>query len=209
MITSQSIIHCLTVGPFQENCYLLVQAGELAIFDPGDEPERLIAEIDKTGAKPRYILLTHAHLDHVGAARALQEKYDVPLCVPAGELELLGHLPLQCQLFGLPPIPQPRVDQVLKGDETLKLGDAEISQIPTPGHSPGGVSYRVGDHVFVGDTIFAGGVGRTDLWGGSWPTLEASIQQRIFTLPEAVTLYPGHGPTTTVGAEKRSNPFFN
>src|SRR4051794_29734840 len=102
----------LTVGPFQENCYLLARDGELAIFDPGDEVERLVAAIEATGAKPRYILLTHAHLDHVGAAKALQDRYaDVKLYIPRDELELLGHLPLQCQLFGLPPIPAPRVDE--------------------------------------------------------------------------------------------------
>lgn len=203
------MITCMTVGPFQENCYLLAKDGELAIFDPGDEPERLIEAIEQSGAKPRYILLTHAHLDHVGAARALQERYDVPLCVPEDEVELLGALPLQCQLFGLPALPQPRVDRVLKGDESLPLGNATLTLLRTPGHSPGGMSYRVDDHVFVGDTIFAGGVGRTDLWGGSWPTLQASIEGQLFTLPDAVALYPGHGPTTTIGVERRTNPFFN
>ena len=125
------------------------------------------------------------------------------------ELELLANLPLQCQLFGLPALPQPRVDRVLQGDESLALGRSELKLIPTPGHSPGGVSYRCGDDVFVGDTIFAGGVGRTDLWGGSWPTLQASIEARLFTLPDEVALHPGHGPSTTVGTERRSNPFFN
>lgn len=203
------MVKVITVGPFQENCYLLAQDGELAIFDPGDEPERIRAEIEATGATPRYIILTHAHLDHVGAVKALQEHYQVPVCVPRDELPLLENLPLQCQLFGMPPLPQPRVDRVLEGHETLPLGQGIIQAIPTPGHSPGGTSYQLGEHVFVGDTIFAGGVGRTDLWGGSWPTLQASIQERLFTLPEAATLYPGHGPTTTVGSEKRSNPFFN
>ena len=203
------MITCLTVGPFQENCYLLAQDGELAIFDPGDEPERLIEAIEKTGAKPRYILFTHAHLDHVGACLALQDRYDVQVCVPRGELELLENLPLQCQLFGMPPLPQPRVDRVLEGHEALALGRSELTLIATPGHSPGGVSYRLGDHVFVGDTIFAGGVGRTDLWGGSWPILQTSISEQLFTLHDEVKLYPGHGPTTSVGVEKRSNPFFN
>lgn len=203
------MITCMTVGPFQENCYLLAKDGELAIFDPGDEPERLISAIERVGAKPRYILLTHAHLDHVGAAKALQERYDIPLCVPEGEVELLEALPVQCQMFGMPPAPQPRVDRVLAGHESLPLGTGTLTQLQTPGHSPGGTCYRLDDHVFVGDTIFAGGVGRTDLWGGSWPTLQASIEANLFTLPDDVTLYPGHGPTTTVGAEKRSNPFFN
>jgi hydroxyacylglutathione hydrolase len=203
------MITCMTVGPFQENCYLLAQDGELAVFDPGDEADRLIEAIEKTGAKPRYIFLTHAHLDHVGAAKVLQERYDIPLCVPADELELLENLPLQCQMFGMPPLPQPRVDRLLTGDEVLPLGDGELTILKTPGHSPGGFSYRIGEHVFVGDTIFQGGVGRTDLWGGSWSILQASIEEQLFSLPEATMLYPGHGPTTTVGQERQSNPFFN
>lgn len=199
----------ITVGPFQENCYLLAQDGELAIFDPGDEADRLKQAIEATGAKPRYILLTHAHLDHVGAVAELARHYRVPVCAPRNELELLAALPIQCQLFGLPPMTPPTVDRVLDPEETLPFGGSTLQAIATPGHSPGGTSYRLDDHVFVGDTIFAGGVGRTDLWGGSWPTLERSIRDRIFTLPEHLTLYPGHGPTTTVGVEKRSNPFFN
>lgn len=203
------MVHLITVGPFQENCYLLVRDGELAIIDPGDEPERIAAVIDQTGATPRYILLTHAHLDHVGAAGALKQRYQVPLWVPRGEVPLLEQLPLQCALFGLPPIEVPHVDAHVEPDTMLSLGQSRIEVRPTPGHSPGGVSYVVDDAVFVGDTIFAGSVGRTDLWGGSWPTLEAAIKSQIFSLRDEVVLYPGHGPTTTVGVERSQNPFFN
>lgn len=203
------MVQVVTVGAFQENCYLLVKDGELAIFDPGDEPERLKAAIAATGATPRYILLTHAHLDHVGAVAELQAHYHIPVCLPQAEQPLLDNLPMQCALFGLPPLPVPTVDRHLVGDESLPFGTGAIQAIATPGHSPGGTTYLVDDHAFVGDTIFAGGVGRTDLWGGSWPTLKASIETRLFSLPDHITLYPGHGPTTTVGEEKRSNPFFN
>lgn len=203
------MVSVITVGPFQENCYLLVRDGELAIFDPGDEAERLIEAIDATGARPRHIVLTHAHLDHVGAAEALRARYGVPLHCPRGEVALLEALPVQCAMFGLPPIPAPTPDHLVDEGSALPLGRGTITAISTPGHSPGGMSYRLDDHLFVGDTIFAGGVGRTDLWGGSWPTLERAIKERIFSLEDAVTLYPGHGPTTTVGAERMSNPFFN
>lgn len=202
------MIQVFTVGPFQENCYLLAHGRDLLIVDPGDEADRLVAAIDQLGLKPRYLLLTHGHLDHVGAVTALQDRYEVPVLAPRAELPLIEHLPMQCQLFGLPPMAPPRVDQALEGGESLPFGTTAIEVIPTPGHSPGGTCYRVEDRVFVGDTIFQGGVGRTDLWGGSWPTLETSIRDRIFTLPEHLTLYPGHGPATTVGDEKRSNPFF-
>lgn len=203
------MVHTITVGPFQENCHLLAHQGELAIFDPGDEAERLAAAIDAIAAKPRYILLTHAHLDHVGAVAALQARYGVPVVMHRAEGPLLENLPLQCQLFGLAPIAAPAIDQWLEGHEALPFASGTIQAMPTPGHSPGGTSFRFEDHVFVGDTIFAGGVGRTDLWGGSWPVLESAIRDRLFTLPEHLTLYPGHGPLTTVGEEKRSNPFFN
>jgi glyoxylase-like metal-dependent hydrolase (beta-lactamase superfamily II) len=203
------MVSVITVGPFQENCYLLVQDGELAIFDPGDEAERLMDAIDATGARPRYIVLTHAHLDHVGACDALRARYDVPVYCPRGEAELLALVPVQCQMFGLPAIEAPAADHFVDAHTELPLGRATIKPIPTPGHSPGGMTYRVGDHLFVGDTIFAGGVGRTDLWGGSWPTLEASIRERIFPLEDHLTMYPGHGPTTTVGEERTTNPFFN
>ena len=203
------MVSVITVGPFQENCYLLVKDGELAVFDPGDEPDRLAAAIDATGARPRYIVLTHAHLDHVGAAEALRARYGIPLYCPRGETELLANLPIQCAMFGFPPVAPPAVDHLVDPGQALPLGTGTITAIPTPGHTSGGMSYRIDDHLFVGDTIFAGGVGRTDLWGGSWPTLERSIKERIFSLEDAVTLYPGHGPTSTVGEERQSNPFFH
>lgn len=202
------MIQVFTVGPFQENCYVVARDGDLLIVDPGDEADRLMEAIDATGLRPRYLLLTHGHLDHVGAVSALQARYDCPVLAPADELPLIEQLPLQCQLFGLPPMTPPRVDRTIADGESLAFGQGTIEAIATPGHSPGGTCFRVGDHVFVGDTIFQGGVGRTDLWGGSWPTLERSIRERIFTLPEHLALYPGHGPATTVGDEKRSNPFF-
>lgn len=202
------MVETITVGPFQENCHLLALDGELAIVDPGDEADRIASRIDAMGATPRYILLTHAHLDHVGAAKALAGRYGVPICCHADELPLLQNLPLQCELFGLPPLPIPPVDRLVAAGDRLPLGSHHIEVLATPGHSPGGVSYRIGERVFVGDTIFAGGVGRVDLWGGSWPTLKASIEEQLFTLEASVTLYPGHGPNTTVGVEQRENPFF-
>jgi glyoxylase-like metal-dependent hydrolase (beta-lactamase superfamily II) len=203
------MIRSITVGPFQENCYLLVRDGDLAIIDPGDEPDRIAAAIEATGATPRLILLTHAHLDHVGAVDALKARWDIPLFAPREELPLLAELPLQCAMFGLPPLTPPAVDHIVEPGTDLPLGRGRIKVLATPGHSPGGTSYKIDDDVFVGDTIFAGGVGRTDLWGGSWVALKASIETQLFTLPDAVTLHPGHGPSTTVGEERRNNPFFN
>ena len=183
--------------------------GDLAIIDPGDEAERIAATIAETRATPRFILLTHAHLDHVGAAQALKARYGIPLWAPRGEQELLAQLPLQCALFGLPPLEVPSVERWLDAGATLTLGNSHIETRATPGHSPGGVAYLVDNDMFVGDTIFAGSVGRTDLWGGSWPTLQHSIETQIVSWHDDVVLYPGHGPTSSVGVERRQNPFFN
>ncbi|MFN3431977.1 MAG: MBL fold metallo-hydrolase, partial [Candidatus Sericytochromatia bacterium] len=123
------MVTVVTVGAFQENCYLVVKDGELAIFDPGDEPERLKAAIAATGATPRYILLTHAHLDHVGAVAALQAHYRVPVCLPKMELPLLENLPLQCAMFGLPAMPTPQVDRLLDGGEALPHGEVAVAAV--------------------------------------------------------------------------------
>lgn len=206
-------IAVLTVGPFQENCYVIAQGGDLAIIDPGDEPDRLIEAVrrhaETHGARVRYVLLTHAHLDHVGAVSALREHFGCPVVLPRGEEAMLKMLPLQCQLFGLPPIAVPAIDRWIADRTPLPFGDGAFEILETPGHTAGGTSYRFNDHVFVGDTIFQGSVGRTDLWGGSWPTLETSIRQQLFPLPDDTRLYPGHGPTTSIGEEKRHNPFLN
>jgi hydroxyacylglutathione hydrolase len=202
------MVETLTVGPFQENCYLFTLNGELVVIDPGDEAARLQAAIEATGLTPKYILLTHAHLDHVGAAAALQTRYGTEVYLPRAEAPILENLPLQCQLYGLPPITPPRVDHWLEGGEKLPFGEDTIEVILTPGHSPGGTCFKIAGIVFVGDVIFQSSVGRTDLWGGDWPTLKASIENQLFTLADEILLYPGHGPMTTVGSEKHSNPFF-
>ncbi|MEB3284830.1 MAG: MBL fold metallo-hydrolase [Candidatus Sericytochromatia bacterium] len=202
------MVKVITVGSFRENCYLLVRDGEVAVIDPGDEGERIAEAIDATGATPKYVLITHAHIDHVGAAQFIKDRYHIPLWLPPEEAPLLEQLRLQCALFGLEPIDPPVVDHFVTPDFLLPLGSAKIEARLTPGHSPGGTSYLSGDEMFVGDTIFAGSVGRTDLWGGSWPVLQHAIESQIFSLHDEVVLYPGHGPSTTVGNERRQNPFF-
>lgn len=199
----------LTVGAFAENCYLLEDGADLAVFDPGAEPERLLAAIRETGKTPRYLFLTHAHLDHVGAVAALAEATGAPVVMSPAEAPLKANLPLQCRLFGLPPIPEFAVDRDALHGARFPFGEGEIVAIATPGHSPGGTTFRYGAHAFVGDTIFHEGVGRVDLWGGSWETLSESIRREIFTLPEHTALHPGHGGPTTAGHERANNPFFS
>lgn len=203
-----------TVGLFAENTYFLVHEPSLeaVVIDPGDEGERLGAIITREGWKVRYILNTHAHLDHVGAVAAIKELTGAPFHLHESERMLLEGIPAQAAFFGVPAPPVPEVDGDLVEGQVLRLGEGdgaplEIRVLETPGHSPGGVSLVVADRVFVGDVLFQGSVGRTDLPGGNFETLAESIREKLFQLPEETRLYPGHGPETTVGHEKRTNPF--
>ncbi len=203
-------------GPFQGNAYLVWREEDrrAILIDPGDDPERLLAALETDGLTLALILATHGHLDHVGAAEPLRLETGAPVCVPAGEREIVAHLPEACRMFGLPELPAPQVDHWLQPEEG-QLAEAvpeaipeglEIILWPTPGHSPGGTCYQIGEHLFSGDTLFQNSVGRTDLPGGHWPTLEASLR-RLMRLPDETVVHPGHGPATTIARERHDNPF--
>ncbi len=199
-----------TVGPFAENSYFVFdeETREAVAIDPGDEPERLLRLMEAEAWKIKYILNTHAHIDHVGAVEAVKEHSGAPFYLPEAELPLLEALPMQAAMFGLSPPPTPQVDEDLKEGDVFKLaGGIEIEVFSTPGHSPGSVSFRVGDVLIVGDTLFQGSIGRTDLPGGDLETLLSSIRDRLMAYPDQTVVYPGHGPPTTIGDERRDNPF--
>jgi hydroxyacylglutathione hydrolase len=215
----------LVVGPFQCNCRLLAcpRTGEAALVDPGDEAEKILKALQgsKTPAglplRVRYLLHTHGHLDHIGGTRtvksSLVEKPQIAL--HRGDERLYRSLQMQGQLFGLnyeDPLP---IDHFLEDGEELKVGDLKLSVIHTPGHSPGSVGLRlhedsalgVPETVFSGDTLFAGSVGRTDLWGADGDQMFRSIRERLLTLDGDTRVCPGHGPESRIGIEKRENPF--
>ncbi|MCH7521824.1 MAG: MBL fold metallo-hydrolase [Candidatus Marinimicrobia bacterium] len=209
-------VKTMITGPFQENSYLAWTAGSnrAVIIDPGDDADRLQAIIEAEHLQLAAILATHAHLDHVGAVDQLRKWSGAPVCIPEGERELLAWLPASCRLFGLPERPVPEVDHWLKSELTqlsgllpsANLGDLAVTIHATPGHTAGGVCYQIDQALFVGDTLFHDSVGRTDLPGGDWPTLEQSLRY-LMTLPDDLVVYPGHGPATTLGREKQSNPY--
>jgi hydroxyacylglutathione hydrolase len=204
-----------TVPPFQKNAYLIgcATTREAVVIDPGDEVEQLVEAVRADALRVRYVLLTHAHLDHItGVARA-KEAFDAPVVLHEADLPLYRAVVQQGLMFGLNVEAQPSVDRFYSPGECIAFGRYETRVHHTPGHSPGGVCLQVGPagtpgaDLFVGDTLFAGSIGRTDLPGGDHPTLIQSIRTVLFGLGDDARVYPGHGAPTTIGRERRTNPF--
>jgi glyoxylase-like metal-dependent hydrolase (beta-lactamase superfamily II) len=196
-------------GQFVENCYLVVdeRAGECAIVDPGEEAGLILHKLAATSAKPVAIWLTHAHIDHVLGVPRVAAETGVPVWLHAADRLLYDAVPEQAAWFGLaaPALPPP--DRTFAHGDTVRVGELAFQVRHTPGHSPGSVSLVGPGVVLGGDVLFAGSIGRTDLPGGDFDTLIASIERELLSLPDATIVYTGHGPETTVGRERRSNPF--
>ncbi|MFQ5678173.1 MAG: MBL fold metallo-hydrolase [Gemmatimonadota bacterium] len=199
----------LVLGAFQSNTYLLRRvARETAlVIDPGAEPGRIESALDGWGTPPEAILLTHAHLDHVGAVADLVERYDAPVFLHPADRPLYDGASDQAAAFGLSIRPPPPPDRSLAHGELLELAGLRLEIRHAPGHSPGGVVLVTDGYAFVGDCVFAGSIGRTDLPGGDPAALLRSIREHILTLPGDTILCSGHGPETTVSAEAATNPF--
>jgi len=198
----------LTNGAFAENCYLVADpaAGDAAIVDPGEEVPLFRARLDHEGWTLRAIWLTHAHVDHVAGVAGLRDA-GVPVYLHPADRTLYDGFPGQAALFGLRAAAPPPPDRDLVDGATVSVGSCSFRVVHTPGHSPGGVSLVGQGIAFVGDALFAGSIGRTDLPGGDLKTLLASIHEKLFALPDDTVVYSGHGPATTIGAEKKDNPF--
>ena len=203
------------VGPIQANCVLLGDAeqGLLAVIDPGEEAERILERIEASGLAPAMVLHTHGHIDHAGGTADLMRR--LPPGLPVGlhrdELDLYRNIAAQGRMFGLETETPPEPDLWLDHGLEIELGGLCLEVRHTPGHSPGGVCFVVHRSpeptAVVGDVLFAGSIGRTDLFGGSFPILERSIREQLYTLPDDTRVVCGHGPDTTIGREKRTNPF--
>jgi glyoxylase-like metal-dependent hydrolase (beta-lactamase superfamily II) len=205
-------VHVLEVGPLAVNCYIVehVATRKAAVIDPGEDGESILGQIGKLGLSVNKILLTHGHFDHVGAVGLLRAKSGAKVHIHPDDVDRMKTARRQGLMFGLwvPDTPPPDV-LVGEGDR-VPFADREFRVAHTPGHTPGCVSYIMesGNMAFVGDLIFAGSIGRTDLPGGDHEALIRAVREKIFVLPGDTVLFPGHGPATTVGEEKRSNPFF-
>lgn len=205
-------VELIPVTDFQQNCTLLIceQTREAVIIDPGGEPERILAAIARLGAKPLRVLLTHGHLDHVGAAPELARRLQLPILGPhRDDAFLLDALPQQAQMFGFPPHQAFSPDAWLEAGETIRVGEECLEVLHCPGHAPGHLVYfdRFGALAQVGDVLFRGAIGRTDLPRGNHAQLLRSIRQVLLPLGDHVRFVPGHGPMSTLGAERRDNPF--
>jgi glyoxylase-like metal-dependent hydrolase (beta-lactamase superfamily II) len=201
--------------PFLKNGYLVWSESTLdgVIIDPGDEVEELVRAARDERVHVRQILLTHAHLDHVtGVARAKAE-FGVPIWLHKDDLFLYKNAVQQGHMFGLKVKAPPPVDAFYESGQTFRFGEYQVDVLPTPGHCPGGVCLAIGPagstdrELFVGDTLFAGSIGRTDLPGGDYETLINSIRTVLFAFPDETIVRSGHGPDTTIGEERRTNPF--
>lgn len=203
------IIHTCPVGPFQMNCYIVADEAtrEGVVIDPGDEIPALLELIRRDGLKIQAILLTHGHIDHVLHSQDLKEALGVKMYAHPDDVPMIQAAPQQAAFFGLPPGRVPVVDGSLQEGTPFQAGPLTFQVLHTPGHSPGGVTLVTGGVAFVGDAVFAGSIGRTDLPGCDHQALTTAIRNKIYALPEETVLYPGHGPSTTVGEEKRTNPF--
>lgn len=205
------ILEMLTVGPFQENCYIIgdEETGEGALVDPGDEAARIAIAVEQTNLEIARILITHAHVDHVGAVAALVEEYACPVLMHAEAEPMLEQLPTQAMMMGFRFGKVPTVDRYIEDGEVISVGGLELASLYTPGHAPGHLAFYAESEglVLSGDALFAGSVGRVDLPGGSMEVLMRSIEERLLTLPDETKVYSGHGPRTSIGNEKAYNPF--
>ncbi len=204
------ILECLVVPSFESNCWILgsIETREAVVIDPGDEAG-ILRTLKTHKLTLKYLIHTHGHLDHVSATAAIQQETGALVLIHEAAQILLDNLELQGAMFGLTAPPVPAVDKYISEGDRIDWGRYTLSVIETPGHSPGGICLNFDGKkiLFAGDTLFQDSVGRTDLWGGDYQQLLDSIRDKLWGLGDDIIVCPGHGPRTTIGREKRENPF--
>lgn len=203
------LAHDIPLGPLDNHYFVLVDPAtrEAAVVDACFEPAALAEVVRREGLTVKWILGTHAHYDHAAGVRELQQAVGGVYALHPDERPLLEALTIQGSMFGFPPARAAEVGHWLADGERIAIGNESLEVILTPGHSPGHCAFRQDGRVWVGDVLFRGSVGRTDLPGGSFEVLRRSVHERLFTLPGEVVCFPGHGPATTIGEERLHNPF--
>jgi len=205
------LIEKVMVGPFMENAYVVgcEDTGHAVLVDPGDEADRIADVVDRLGLTVDKIINTHSHIDHIAAVEELRQRFGVPFCLHKAEEPFLEMLPELGALFGIqfPKEAIPRVDEFLEDDSEVTFGNVTLKVLWVPGHSPGHVAFVDKEEIFAGDVLFQGSIGRTDLPGGNYDTLMSSIKEKFLVLNDEVRVHSGHGPATTIGVERKQNPF--
>ena len=206
------IIETFPVGLIGCNCTILgdEETREAIIIDPGDDPEEILRRVEKHGLKIKQMVCTHTHIDHVGAIYELQEKAEAPAAIHKADLFLYEKLDVQAQWSGMPMPKRAAIDSFIQDGDAVTCRGVEMGVLHTPGHTPGSSTFHLaGDRniLFTGDTLFMQSIGRTDLWGGSFEEIMRSIQQKLMTFDDDTLVICGHGQSTTIGRERRHNPF--
>ncbi len=207
-------LETLKLGPLETNCYVLdAGGGRAVVIDPGADSGRVLARLDKKKLLPAVVLVTHGHADHIGGIAGLRERFpDAKIAIGRPDAPALTSPKINQSLFIGLNIKAPPADRLLDDGDTVTEGAVTLKVIATPGHTPGGVCFLAADlggapALFSGDTLFRESVGRCDIAGGDWDALMASVRRKLFALPDETVVYPGHGPSTTIGHEKKHNPF--
>lgn len=205
------LLNTVVVTEFMTNCYIVGDDStrEAVVIDPGGEAEKILREVEKMGVTVTAVVNTHAHVDHIGALKDVKDALGVSVMLHPGELPVLKSASRMARLFGVTIDDPPEPDRLLKEGDEIAVGGMSLKVLETPGHSPGGISLVTSDGkvCFAGDSLFAGSIGRTDLPGGDYKTLIESIKSKLIPLGDDVKVFTGHGPATTIGTERRYNPF--
>ncbi len=204
-------LHGMVVGSIATNCYIVgcEKTKEAAVIDPGEEGEKILAVLNEVGYKAKQIINTHGHMDHISANGMIKSETGAQLVIHKDDADYLTNASKNLSGLMGQNNTGPAADRLLEDGDTIKIGDTiTLTVIHTPGHTPGGICLAAEDVIFTGDTVFAGSIGRTDLPGGSYETIIDAIKEKLLILEGDYTLYPGHGPASTLKEEKLSNPFF-
>ena len=205
------ILETLTVGQLEVNCYLIgcAETGEGAVVDPGGDAEDILQAIKKLGIKPKYIICTHGHADHIAAVDEIKKATGAKVLIHSADAEMLTDPQKNLSVFMGDNISLQPADKLLAEGDIIELGTVKLEVLHVPGHTVGGICLKTDQTVFSGDTLFAGSVGRSDFPGGNHSQLIKGIKEKLLSLPDETRVYPGHGPDTLIGQEKRHNPFLD